>query len=377
MQALEIRPIQTKLGIRRFINFANDLYEDCPYYCPPVFLDEKHTFSPKKNPSLDVSEIQLWMAYRNNQPVGRIAAFINTVANARWNVKKVRFGWMDFIDDEEVSKALLDTVAAWGRKRGMTEMNGPVGLTDWDHEGLLIEGYEYLAPMASLYNYPYYVRHLENYGLKKETDWIEYQITPPDAVPERVHRLSQIVAQRFHLHVADIHSCRELSKKYGMQFMDVLDQAYQKLYNYQPMTPRQKQHYRDMYFPLINFDFIAIVVNEQDEVVGVGVGMPDIAMALRRTRGMLLPFGWIRLLRALKAKHFDAFDLLLIAVRPDYEDKGVHSLIFDKIIPSFKKYKVKRVETTSMLESNHRVLSIFEDYQHFQHKRRRAYVMEI
>lgn len=377
MNTIEIRPISTQREKRQFIAFANKLYKDCPYYCPPLWFDEMNTFDPKKNPSLDVCEMQMWMAYRGNEPVGRIAGFINRVANDHWSVKKVRFGWMDFVDDLEVSKALLDTVAAWGKERGMTVMNGPVGLTDWDHEGLLLEGYEYLAPMASLYNFPYYVRHMDTYGLVKEADWIEYQIKAPDDVPERIHRMAQIVSQRSHVHLDNVCTCNELSSKYGLQFMDVLDVAYHQLYNFQPMTPRQKAHYRDMYFPLVNFDFVAIVVNEANEVVGVGVGMPDIAKALRKCGGKLLPLGWWHLLRALKSKHFEVFDLLLIAVRPDYRDKGVNSLIFDKIIPAFKKYGVKCIETTSMLEENHKVLANFEEFEKKQHKRRRAYVKDI
>lgn len=377
IQPIQIRPISTKREKQQFIAFANNLYKDCPYYCPPLWLDEMNTFDPKANPSLEVCDIQMWMAYRGQQPVGRIAAFINRIANQHWNVQRVRFGWMDFIDDMEVSHALLDTVAAWGKEHGMKEMNGPVGLTDWDHEGLLLQGYEYLAPMASLYNFPYYVQHLEHYGLTKEADWIEYQITAPQQVPERVHRMAQIVAQRSHLRIDDVRSGKELSNKYGLQFMDVLDAAYHQLYNFQPMTPRQKAHYRDMYFPLVNFDFAAIVVNETNEIVGVGVGMPDIAQALRKCQGKLFPFGWWHLLRALHSKHFEVFNLLLIAVRPDYRDKGVNSLIFDKIIPSFNKYGVKLIETTSMLETNHKVLANFEEYDKIQHKRRRAYIKDI
>lgn len=377
MQPIQIRPVVTRQEKRRFVAFANELYKDCPYYCPPLFFDEMNTFDPKSNPSLEVCDIQLWMAYRCGQAVGRIAACINHIANSHWNVKKVRFGWMDFVDDLEVSKALLDTVAAWGRKRGMTVMNGPVGMTDWDHEGLLIEGYEYLAPMASLYNFPYYVRHMEAYGLSKEVDWIEYQITVPDIMPERVVRLAQIVEERSHLRIDNVRSSKELSRKYGLQFMDVLDEAYHQLYNFQPMTQRQKEHYRDMYFPLVNFDFVGIVVNEADEVVGVGVGMPDISKALRRCGGKLFPLGWWHLLRAIRSKHFDTFDLLLIAVRPDYLDKGVTSLIFKKVIPSLQRYGVRKVETTSMLESNHKILATFAGYEHKQHKRRRAYVKDI
>ena len=193
--AVEIREIRTRKELKRFIQFANDLYKDCPYYCPPLFFDEMNCFTPEKNPALEVSEFRLWMAYRDNKPVGRIAGIINHRANEKWGFKHVRFGWFDFIDDVEVSKALLDTVAAWGKEHGMDALNGPVGFTDFDHEGLLLEGYEYLAPMASLYNYPYYVKHVDAYGLKKEVDWIEMQILPPLDWTERQERICQVMSK--------------------------------------------------------------------------------------------------------------------------------------------------------------------------------------
>lgn len=375
--AIEIREINTKRELRHFIQFANDLYQDCPNYCPPLFFDEMNVFDEKNNPALSVCEKQLFMAYRGGKPVGRIAAIINHRANEKWECKRVRFGWMDFIDDLEVSHALLDKVAEWGKAHGMTEMNGPVGFTDWDHEGLLIEGYEYLAPLASLYNYPYYVHHMEDYGLTKEADWIEYQIIAPQEVPERVQRLNDIVCQRSHVHVDKVRSAKELKRKYGLEYMDVLDTAYQALYNYQPMTQRQKEYYCNYYFPLLNFDFVSIVVNDTNEVVGVGVGMPDIAKAVKKCGGRLFPFGWWHILRILRSKHIETFDLLLIGVRPDYLNKGINSIIFANIIPYFSKYGVKRIETTSMLETNTKILANFEYYDKKQHKRRRAYIKNI
>ncbi len=336
-----------------------------------------NTFDEKKNPALEVCTKQLFMAYRDGKPVGRIAALINREANKRWNVQRVRFGWIDFIDDKEVSKALLDAVAEWGRKQGMTEMNGPLGFTDFDHEGLLIEGYEYLAPMASLYNYPYYVEHMEAYGLTKEADWIEFRVMPPTEIPERLQRLADIVQKRSHVHVDKVKSSKELVSKYGIQYMDVIDAAYQKLYNFQPMTLRQKEYYRDMYFPLVNYDFVTIVVNEQNEVVGVGVGMPDISNALRKCGGKLFPFGWYHLLKALHAKQMEVFDLLLIAVRPDYQDHGINVLFFTDQIPYMNKYGIKYAETTSILETNTKNQANWTQFEHKQHKRRRAYVKEI
>ncbi|MBO4690758.1 MAG: N-acetyltransferase [Paludibacteraceae bacterium] len=374
--AVEIRKIEGKCALRKFIEFANDLYKDCPYYCPPLFFDEMNCFNPDHNPALEVSEYQLWMAYRDGKPVGRIAGIINHKANEKWGYKHVRFGWCDFIDDLEVSKALLDTVAAWGKEHGMDALNGPVGFTDFDHEGLLLEGYEYLAPMASLYNYPYYVKHMDAYGLVKEADWIEIQVYP-DGTPERITRMAEIVKQRSHVRVDKVKNARELEKKYGITYMDVIDEAYQKLYNFQPMTVKQKHYYKNMYFPLLNFDFVTCVVNEKDEIVGVGLGMPNISEALRKCGGRLFPFGWYHILKALKAKKMEAVDLLLIAVRPDYQGTGVNALFFQDQIPIMAKYGVKRLETTSILETNTKNIANFTQLPHKQHKRRRAYIKPI
>ena len=372
--ALEIREIHTKRELKSFIRFANDLYKDCQYYCPPLFFDEMNCFNPKTNPALEVSEYQLWMAFREGKPVGRIAGIINHRANEKWGYKHVRFGWFDFIDDFEVSKALLDTVAAWGKERGMDALNGPVGFTDFDHEGLLLEGYEYLAPMASLYNYPYYVKHFDAYGLTKEADWIEIQVYPPYECPERLERIANLVKERSHVHVDKVKNSRELVRKYGIEYMDVIDEAYQKLYNFQPMTPAQKNYYKNMYFPILNFDFVTVVVNEKNEIVGVALGMPDISEALRKCGGKLFPFGWYHLLKALKAKKMDAFNMLLIAVRPDYQDKGINALFFQDWIPYIAKYEIKRMETTAILETNTKNQANFTQFDHKQHKRRRAYI---
>lgn len=375
--AVEIKQIVTRGDLKKFVCFGNDLYKDNENFCPQLISDEMNVFDPKVNPAHEVCDHILFMAYRDKRPVGRIAGIINHTANAKWNVKKVRFGWLDFIDDNEVSFALLDAVSEWGKSKGMDKLNGPVGLTDFDHQGLLIEGFEYLAPMASLYNYPYYIHHLEDYGLTKEADWIEYQIYPPTELPERFARMDKIVRDRTHVRVDKVQSCKELVKKYGMQYMDVIDTAYQKLYNFQPLTDRQKKFYCDSYFPLLNFDFVTLVVNEKDEVVGVGVGMPDISKALRKCNGKLFPFGWYHMLKALRAKQMDTFDLLIIAVRPDYQDKGLNAVIIADQHPYFVKYGIKQVETTAILETNLKNQGHWELFPHKIHKRRRAYIKDI
>ena len=375
--ALEIREIHSKRELKQFIQFANDLYADCPYYCPPLFFDEMNCFNPEKNPALEVCEFQLWMAYREGKPVGRVAGIINHRANEKWGVKKVRFGWFDFIDDLEVSRALLDTVVAWGKAHGMDELNGPVGFTDFDHEGLLLEGYEYLAVMASLYNYPYYVKHVDAYGLTKEVDWIEIQVYPPLEWTERLDRISKMVKERSKVHIVKVKNSRELVKRFGISYMDIIDQAYQKLYNFQPMTEKQKNYYKNMYFPLLNFDFVTLIANENEELVGVGLGMPDIAEALRKCGGKLFPFGWYHLLKALKAKKMDSFCFLLIAVRPDYQDRGINVLCLEDQIPRFDTYGIRKLETTNMLETNTKIISYFTQFPHKQHKRHRAYIKKI
>lgn len=372
--AIDIREIHSKRELKQFIEFANELYKDCPYYCPPLFFDEMNCFDPKNNPALEVCEFQLWMAYRGNKPVGRIAGIINHKANEKWGVKKVRFGWFDFIDDIEVSHALLDTAAAWGKARGMEFLNGPVGFTDFDHEGLLLEGYDYPAVMASLYNYPYYVKHIDAYQMTKEADWLEFQVYPPQGCPERLKRIADIVKQRSHVRVDKVKNSRELVRKYGIEYMDVIDTAYQKLYNFQPMTDKQKNYYKNMYFPLLNFDFVTIVVNDKDEIVGVGLGMPDISDALRKCGGHLFPLGWYYLIKALKAKQMDSFSFLLIAVRPDYQDKGINALFFEDQIPIINQYGIKRLETTSILETNTKNIANFTQFDHKIHKRHRAYI---
>jgi hypothetical protein len=335
------------------------------------------TLRRDKNPSFECCEAEYFLAYKDGKVVGRVAAIINRRANERWNCHQVRFGWFDFIDDLEVSKALLDTVASWGKERGMDGLNGPVGFTDFDHEGLLLEGYDYPAVMASLYNYPYYVRHIEAYGLVKEADWVELQVYPPQGCPERLVRIADIVKERSHVHVVKVKNSRELVRRFGIQYMDVIDEAYQKLYNFQPMTVAQKNYYKNMYFPILNFDFVTLVVNEKEEIVGVGLGMPDISDALRKCDGKLFPFGWFHLLRALKAKKMKSFSFLLIAIRPDYQDKGINALFFQDQIPIINQYGIQILETTNILETNTKNIANFTQFDHKIHKRHRAYIKTI
>lgn len=377
--SIEVRKVSGKKEMKLFIQFANKLYKGNPYYCPSLDFDEMNTFDKTKNPALEFCTYQLFLAWRDGEVVGRIAALINPLANESWKCKKVRFGWFDFIDDQEVSRALLDAAKAWGKEQGMTELNGPVGFTDFDKEGLLIRGFEEVSMMINLYNYPYYEQHIESYGLKKEIDWLEYQVYPPQGVPDRWTRVAKAVKERSKLRVVHVSGAKELNKRYpNLEYFHLLSDAYSVLYNYQRPTLKQMQYIGDLYFGLLNFDFVSLVETEDGELVGLGLGMPDVTKALQHCpNGSLLPFGWYRLLKALHAKKFDVFNELLIAVRPDYQDKGVVALIFEDQIPVYNRYGIKRVETGPILETNEKNAMNFTFFDHKQHKQRRAYVMNI
>lgn len=372
-----IREVTTKKEMKKFVRFASKLYEGNQYYCPQIESDELNTLNRDKNPAFEICESVYYLAYKDGEIVGRIAGIVNRKANEAWNVRKVRFSWFDFIDDKEVSSALLDKVARWGESKGMDCMNGPVGFTDMDHQGLLLEGFEYNSPMASLYNYPYYIEHFESYGLQKESDWIENRIYIPKEVPDRMERIAKIVLDKYHLRVDKVQSSKEVLKKYGYSFFDVVDEAYKPLYNYSPLTEKQKINYSKMYFSLLNYDFVTLVVNEKDEIVGVGVSMPNISDALRKCKGRLFPFGFIPVLKSLKAKKISEIDMLLIAVRPDYQNKGVNSIFFYDQIKYFNQYGVKYAETTSISEDNAKNQANWEYFEHILHKRRRAYAKAI
>lgn len=373
-----IKEASTRRERKLFVQFANRLYKDCPYYIPTLDFDELNTFDEKKNPALSFSEYVLYLAYKDGEVVGRIAGLINYRANERWNYKNCRFGWFDFIDDLEVSRALLDAVTEWGRSKGMEKINGPVGFSDFDKEGAVISGFEHLGAMTQMYNFAYYPVHYDAYGMQKEADWFEYVGCPPEQVPERWDRLSKLVTERSHLHMVHLKNSRELKKRYpNMEYFDVLDEAYQILYNYTPMTQEQKRYYAEMYFPLLNFDFVKIVENSMNEIVAIGLGMPNVSEAMRRANGSLFPFGWYHLLKRLHAKKLDKMDLMLIGVRPDYQDTGAMTLLFADMIRTANQYGIKAIETTGILETNKKNRANFEMFDTDQYRVRRAYAKQI
>lgn len=375
---MQIVKVETKKQLKQFIEFGIDLYKNCEYSCPPLYSDEVETLSREKNPAFEVCDAAYFMAIdESGKVIGRIAGIINYRANSHWNVKKVRFGWFDFIDDLSVSKALLDAVVVWGKEKGMTALNGPVGFTDLDKEGLLVDGFQDMQLMACSYNYEYYIKHYDAYGLTVDNTWHESKLKNPDEIPERLARVADIVRERSNVKLYEVKSTKDLLKKFGYSFFDLIDECYSGLYNYSPLTQRQKYYYSHIYFPILNYDFVTIVVNEKEELVAVGVTMPNLTQVLRKIKGKLFPFGWYRLLKTMRSKHHDEVDLLLIAVRSDYQGKGVNSLLFAHQMPNYKKYGVKYANVTNVLEDNGKCNANWVYFEKVVDKTRHAYIKSI
>lgn len=376
--SVEIKKVTTKSELKRFIRFNYEFYKDNPYSVPDLYDDMLNTFSPKKNAAFEFCEADYFLALRDGKIVGRVAAIINRRANEKWNRKTVRFGWIDFIDDMEVSTALIDTVKQWGKERGMTEIEGPLGFTDMDAEGMLVEGFDQLSTMATIYNYPYYPQHMERLGLSKSADWVEMKIYVPDAIPEKHRRISDIIAKRYNLHIRKLKSKKEVRQSgVAHDIFRLINDAYTPLFGYSRMTERQIDQYVKMYVPVLDLRMVSIVENEQNEIVAVGISMASLSRALQKAKGRLLPFGWYHLLKALMWKCPKVLDLLLVAVRPDYQGKGVNALLFTDLIPVYKELGFEYAESNPELEMNEKVQNQWQYFKTEQHKRRRCFKADI
>ena len=370
--AIEIRKIDTKCGLKKFVKWGIDLYKGNECFVPPLVMDDVNTLDPKNNPAFDFCESIYFMAYDDGKPVGRIAGIINNVVNEKTGKKTLRFGWVDFIDDTRVSEALFRAVEVWGRSKGMEEIVGPLGFSDMDPEGMLVEGFDQEGTMATIYNYPYYPKHLEAMGFEKEADWVEFRMTVPDGIPERYQRISDIIKRKYELSTPKYTSAKKLVKDYGQEIFQLINEAYSELYGYSPLTPRQINRYISMYIPVLRLDNISLIVDKDKKLIGVGIAMPSMSKALIKCRGRMFPFGWIHLLKALRGQN-DVVDLLLVAVKPEYQSKGVNSLLFTDLIPCFIKNGYKFAESNPELELNQKVQSKWGYFETRQHKRRRAY----
>lgn len=375
--SVEIRKVQTKKELKEFIHFANDLYKGDEYYAPSLISDDYNTFDPKKNGAFDFCQAQMFLAYKEGKVAGRVMAIINNRANETWKVKQVRYGWIDFINDEEVAKALLDAVAAWGKERGMTDIAGPLGFTDFDPEGMLVEGFERVATMIGIYNYPYYPQILEKLGYTKETDWMEYRITIPDELPERYYKYADIVIAKNKLNVRKVTRRMINKENYGRKFFKLINETYYKLYGFSLLSDKQIDAYTKLYLGLLDTRMVSFVENEKGELVAAGVTMPDLTAALQKCGGKLFPFGWFHLLKAIFWKPCDTLDMLLVGVREDYRGKGLNAVLVTDLYPRLKAMGFKYAETTAELETNDSIQAMWKYFEREQHKRRRVYAKKI
>ena len=377
MSSVYVHPIATDSDqLRQYVQFGIDLYKGNSCYVPPLIIDDINTLSPDKNPAFDFCEAQSFMAFRNGEPVGTITAIINRAVNEKTGKKQMRFGWLEFIDDTEVVDELFEAAMNWGRERGMTEIVGPMGFSDLDYEGMLIEGFDEMGTMATIYNHPYYPRHMERMGFEKDVDWVEYRMTVPDAIPEKYARIADLISRKYNLSVKKYTSKSKIKKEYGRAIFELVNEAYADLYGFVPLTDRQIEYYIDIYLGMLRLDDVTLVVDAEGKLVALGISMPSLSQALRKSGGKLFPFGWYPLLRAIKG-HTDVVDLLLVAVKPEYQSKGVNALIFADLIPRYIANGYKYAESNVELEGNEGVQKQWEYFERRQHRRRRAFIKNL
>lgn len=377
MSSIQIKRVETKKDLKRFIEFHYDLYKGNPYDVPNLYSDEVNTLSKDKNAAFDFCEAEYYLALKEGKIVGRVAAIINHKANEKWKKKDVRFGWIDFIDDIEVSRALFKAVEEYGRKKGMNDIVGPLGFTDMDPEGMLTWGFDKLGTMATIYNYEYYPQHMEKLGgWEKDNDYVEYYLVVPEKSPEKYTKIAEMVEKRYNLHV------RKLTKKdifqggYGKKLFDLINLTYSDLYGFSELTDRQIDQYVKMYFPLADLDLVTVIEdgNKDNQLAGLGITIPSLSHALQKCRrGRLFPFGWWHLLRAIKFHKTDGVDLLLMGFLPEYRSKGANALLFADLIPRYVDYGFKWGETQVEMESNEGVQSQWGPLDPINHKKRRCY----
>ncbi len=375
--SIEIRPVRTRSELKKFVNFPEKLYRDNPYYVPPLVFDQMDTLDQEKGAAQEFCDSELYLAYKDGELAGRVAAIVNHKANEQWNHKEVRFGWYDFIEDKEVAQALMDKVYEFGRKFQMESVVGPLGFTDFDPEGMLVEGYDQLSTMALIYNYPYYIDYLNEMGFGKDADWIEYIVTVPTEMPERWPRLAAIIEQRANVHVRQL--TRKIIRKedYGHKVFHCINECYKDLYNFTVLPDHMAEKYLGFYLSILDLRFLSMVENEKGELVAFGISMPSIVKALQKTRGKLFPFGWWPLLKAMFIKHGEMAELLLIGVRPDYQNSGVNSLVFMDMFRKFNAMGIKHCESNAVLETNLKNQGQFREFNPVSKKRRRSFIKKL
>lgn len=372
-----IKTVQTRAELRSFVKFPLRLYKGCPYYVPGLYMDEMDTLTPDKNPMTKYCQFERFLAYKDGQVVGRVAAIINEIANRDWKHAEVRFGWIDFIDDKEVSRALIEAVAAFGKQHGMTTITGPLGFTDFDNEGCVIEGFDDISSYALRFNYPYYGAHFEALGFGKVNDWLEYRIFVPDKVPDKVSKASALLQERYNLHIRKITKKQIHSEKYGQKMFDLVNRTYCELFDFTVLPQEVMDHYIDSFLGLLDFKYVTLVEDAAGRMVALAVTMPSIARAVQKGRGYLFPFGWWHLVKSMYLRHEEALELLLIAVDPEYRNRGVHAILFNEIIPNLIEGGFKYGESNAEMETNSSIQNVWNLYEKEFKRRRRVFSKEI
>jgi len=368
---VNIREAVTRSELKKFILFPFSLYKNDNNWVPPLIIDEWQTFDRKKNPSFDHCEAAYFLAYKDGVVVGRVAAIINHKANERWNDKRTRFGWIAFIDDEEVSKALLDAAESWGVAKGMKGIHGPLGFTDLDPEGMLVEGFDHLPTIASAYNYPYFPRHLEKQGFTKAIDWVQYKFQSSLPVPEKIARINQLIAEKYHVRTLVMSSKKQL-RKYLASFFHTLNISFKDLYGFTELPSKQVDYCISHYFGFARPELICFVVDEKDEVIGFGVSFPSLTKAFQKAKGRLFPFGFIHILKALY--RYDTVDFYLTGVHPDWHRKDIHSLYHVAMNEVYIQRNIHTAFSAGQLETNHNALGIWDNYEKEPWFRTRCYI---
>jgi GNAT superfamily N-acetyltransferase len=370
---IEIREVTSKRDLKTFIKLPLKLYKNNPYYVPSLFDDDMNCLSKDKNPAFKEAQARYWLAYRDGELVGRVAAMYVPKHELKWGEKYIRFGWIDFIDDAEVVKALMGEVEGWAKELGMQGVHGPLGFTDLDREGMLVDGFDQMATLATNYNYPYYPKHLDALGYEKDVDWVEYEITMSTQSEERIKKAAEIVAKRYNLHM--FKGKKKDLLKIAHEIFAVLEEAYRHLYGTVPLTHEQVTYYINSYFDMADLDYIPIALDEDNKIVGFGITFPSLSKALQKNQGSLFPFGFIPLLRALKKN--DTADLYLVGVKDEYLGKGVNGMLMNQIYDTFMKNGIKKVQSNPNLELNNDVQAMWKYFDNRQNKRRRCYVKHL
>lgn len=367
---VEIKEVTSIGELKKFIRFPDHLYKGNTCRVPPLHFVEEGALNRKVNPAFDYCDAKYWIAFRNGEIVGRIAAILNTSSNKIRNEKSMRFGWMDFIDDMDISYSLFKKVEDWARQNGLNHVHGPLGFTDMDLEGMLIEGFDEVGTQAVLYNYPYYPIHLEQLGYRKEVDWLQFEIKIPNPVPERVTRLSKHVREKYNLRVLDAKKKKDLIP-YVKKMFRTLNEAYKNLYGFVPLTEKQMEYYTKQYFSIINPRHVCFVLDPNDDVVAFGISIYSISRALIKAKGSVFPFGWFYIYNALRKN--DTVDLFLEGVKPKYHNKGLPAIFFEHMMKAYHEDGVKTAISSSTLEHNTPAYLMFLDFEHRQHMKRRCY----